>query len=67
MEQGISDPLLVGDYLYVAVGSKLLQENVDTGETVAESPLAAKIDSTSRMVYTGGVILVPLSVVACRR
>lgn len=59
--KGISDPLLVGDYLYVAVGSKLLRKNVDTGETVAESPLAAKIDSTSRMVYTGGVILVPLS------
>ena len=59
--KGISDPLLVGDYLYVAVGSKLLKKNVDTGETVAESPLAAKIDSTSRMVYTAGVVLVPLS------
>ena len=59
--KGISDPLLVGDYLYVAVGSKLLKKNVDTGETVAESPLAAKIDTTSRMVYTGGVVLVPLS------
>ena len=59
--KGISDPLLVGDYLYVAVGSKLLKKNADTGETVAESPLAAKIDSTSRMVYTGGVVLVPLS------
>lgn len=59
--KGISDPLLVGDYLYVVVGSKLLKKDVDTGETVAESPLAAKIDSTSRMVYTGGVMLVPLS------
>ena len=59
--KGISDPLLVGDYLYVAVGSKLLKKDVDMGETVAESPLAAKIDSTSRMVYTGGVMLVPLS------
>ena len=59
--KGISDPLLVGDYLYVAVGSKLLKKNADTGETVAESPLAAKIDTTSRMVYTGGVVLVPLS------
>ena len=59
--KGISDPLLVGDYLYVAVGSKLLKKDVYTGETVAESPLAAKIDSTSRMVYTGGVMLVPLS------
>lgn len=59
--KSISDPLLVGDYLYVAVGSKLLKKNVDTGETVAESPLVSKIDSTSRMVYAGGVVLVPLS------
>lgn len=59
--KSISDTLLVGDYLYVAVGSKLLKKNVDTGETVAESPLTAKIDSTSRMVYTDGVVLVPLS------
>ena len=59
--KSISDTLLVGDYLYVAVDSKLLKKNVDTGETVAESPLTAKIDSTSRMVYTDGVVLVPLS------
>lgn len=60
-DKGISDPLLIGDYLYVAVGSRLLKKNIDTGETVLESPLAAAIDSTSRMVYVNGVVLVPLS------
>lgn len=59
----VSDPLLVGDYLYVAVGGKLLKKDVETGETVAggEAALAAKIDSTCRMVYTDGFIIVPLS------
>ena len=52
---------MIGDYLYVAVGSRLLKKNIDTGETVLESPLAAAIDSTSRMVYVNGVVLVPLS------
>lgn len=59
--KGVSDALLIGDYLYVAVGSKLLKKDVETGKTVLESPLAAAIDSTSRMVYTNGVVLVPLS------
>lgn len=58
-----SDPLLVGDYVYIAVGSKLYKKNVDTGETAegGEAALVSAIDSTSRMVYTDGLILVPLS------
>ena len=58
----VSDPLLVGDYVYIAVGSKLYKKNVDTGETVegGEAALVSAIDSTSRMVYTDGLILVPL-------
>lgn len=59
----VSDPLLVGDYVYIAVGSKLYKKNVETGETVeaGEAALAAAIDSTSRMVYVNGLIMVPLS------
>ena len=59
----VSDPLLVGDYVYIAVGSKFYKKNVDTGETVegGEAALVSAIDSTSRMVYTDGLILVPLS------
>lgn len=59
----VSDPLLVGDYVYIAAGSKLYKKNVETGETVeaGEATLAAAIDSSSRMVYANGLILVPLS------
>ena len=59
----VSDPLLVGDYVYIAAGSKLYKKNVETGETVeaGEATLAAAIDSSSRMVYVNGLILVPLS------
>ena len=59
----VSDPLLVGDYVYIAVGSKLYKKNVDTGETAegGEAALVSAIDSTSRMVYTDGLILGPLS------
>ena len=59
----VSDPLLVGDYVYIAVGSKLYKKNVDTGETAegGEAALVSAIDSTSRMVYINGLILVPLS------
>ena len=59
----VSDPLLVGDFVYIAVGSKLYKKDVDTGKTVesGEAALAAAIDSTSRMVYVNGLILVPLS------
>ena len=32
--KGVSDALLIGDYLYVAVGSKLLKKDVETGKTV---------------------------------
>lgn len=59
----VSDPLLVGDYVYIAAGSKLYKKNVETGETVeaGEAALAAAIDSSSRIVYVNGLILVPLS------
>lgn len=60
---GVSDPLLVGDYLYVAVGGKLYKKDVSTGQTVSggEAALVSAIDSTSRMVYANGLIIVPLS------
>lgn len=57
----ISDPIVVGDYLYLAKGSSLLQVNAATGEVVREGALVAPIDSTARMVYTNGIVIVPLS------
>lgn len=57
----VSDPILVGDYLYIAAGTELQKRSVDTGEVLASGQLAADVDSISRMVYADGVIVVPLS------
>ena len=57
----VSDPIYVGDSVYIAAGSKLLQIDAKTGETVCEGTLVAPINSIARMVYVGGRIIVPLS------
>lgn len=57
----VSDPIYVGDYVYIAAGSKLLQLNAKTGETEREGTLVAPISSIARMVYVDGRIIVPLS------
>lgn len=57
----VSDPIYVGDCVYIAAGSKLLQIDAKTGETVHEGTLVAPINSIARMVYVGGRIIVPLS------
>ncbi len=57
----VSDPIYVGDSVYIAAGSKLLQIDAKTGETVHEGTLVAPINSIARMVYVGGRIIVPLS------
>ena len=62
----VSDPIYVGDYVYIAAGSKLLQLNAETGETEREGTLVAPINSIARMVYVDGRIIVPLRVVVFR-
>lgn len=57
----VSDPIYVGDSVYIAAGSKLLQIDAKTGETVHEGALVAPINSIARMVYVGGRIIVPLA------
>lgn len=57
----VSDPIYVGDCVYIAAGSKLLQIDAKTGETVHEGTLVAPINSIARMVYVGGRIIVPLA------
>ena len=57
---GGSDPIYVGSYVYVATGNKLLQVNPATGEVVKSGILQTSIDSTARMVYAEGIIVVPL-------
>ena len=57
----VSDPILVGDYLYIAAGTELQKRSVETGEVLASGQLAADVDSISRMVYADGIIVVPIS------
>ena len=58
--ENLSDPILVGDYLYIASTDRLLMVDAATGTTVREAKLASSIDSTARMVYAEGVVIVPL-------
>ena len=55
-----SDPIYVGSYVYVATGNKLLQVDAATGKVAKSGTLQTNIDSTARMVYADGVIVVPL-------
>lgn len=56
----VSDPIVVGDYLYVASADRLIMKDRVSGKTVREAKLAASIDSTARMVYAGGIVVVPV-------
>lgn len=58
--ENLSDPILIGDYLYIASTDRLIMMDAATGATVREAKLAATIDSTARMVYADGVVIVPL-------
>lgn len=58
--ENLSDPILIGDYLYIASTDRLIMMDAATGATVREAKLAASIDSTARMVYADGVVIVPL-------
>lgn len=55
-----SDPILVGGKVFVAVGDRLQARNATTGALEREAKLAASIDSTCRMAYADGIIVVPL-------
>lgn len=57
----VSDPIVAGGRVFVAVGSELRQLDPATGEVLRRGALAAPIDSIARMVYTDGVVVVPLS------
>lgn len=57
----VSDPVFVGNSLWLAVGSQLLSVDPATGAVTSRVPLAAPIDSTCRITYAQGLLLVPLS------
>lgn len=55
----ISDPIIVNDNIYIAVGNKLLILNKD-GNVIASGALLDNIEYTCRLLYTNGKIIVPL-------
>lgn len=59
-QTALSDPVLVDDHVYVAVGAELWKLSRD-GELVARGALSEPIGNTCRLLYAEGRILVPLS------
>lgn len=55
-----SDPIIVNGRAYVAVGDELRAYDAASGEVLASARLATAINSVARMVYTDGLIVVPL-------
>ena len=56
----MSDPILVNGDVYVAAGSKLQVRDASTGELRSTADLAANVESTCRLVYADGLVIVPL-------
>lgn len=55
----VSDPIIVNDNIYIAVGNKLLILGKD-GTVIATGSLLDNIEYTCRLIYTNGKIIVPL-------
>lgn len=56
----LSDPIVVGDRIFVVAGSQLKALEAATGNEIASADLVAPIDSISRMVYSDGIVVVPV-------
>lgn len=54
-----SDPIQVDDFIYIVFSDTLMKLNRD-GSLAAEAKLQFPIDSTSRIAYADGLILVPM-------
>lgn len=58
--QRVSDPILVGNRVFAAAGNKLYVKDSATGKACATVSLAASIETTARMVYANGLVVIPL-------
>lgn len=56
----VSDPLVIGDRLYIAVGQKLHVYRTTDGKKSGEMQLAAPVDYTCRPAYAQGKLYFPL-------
>lgn len=55
-----SDPIVVGEYIYITDSSNIKKLNKETGDVLLEKPLAAKIGFFSRMAYGEGKLFIPV-------
>lgn len=58
--KGLPEPIIVGGNLYVASGDTLTVLDAQTGRDLRSAKLATSIDSTCRLVYADGLVVVPL-------
>lgn len=56
----MSDPILVNGQVYIAVRNKLQVRDAKTGKIVRQADLADRVESTCRIAYANGVVVVPL-------
>ena len=56
----VSEPLVIGQHIYIAVGTQLVVLDKD-GRITAKGALAGAIGYTCRPLYSGGRVLVPLA------
>lgn len=55
-----SDPVLAGGRVFVARGDVLYALDATTGKELGSAQLLTSVDSTARLVYDGGLVVVPL-------
>ncbi|HHZ06140.1 MAG TPA: PQQ-binding-like beta-propeller repeat protein [Clostridiales bacterium] len=58
--KAVSDPLMIDDKIYIAVGDEL-QVIDNTGKCINTAKLSSAIGYTSRLAYSNGAVMVPIS------
>ncbi|MST59751.1 DUF4430 domain-containing protein [Parafannyhessea umbonata] len=55
-----SDPIIVNGDVYIAVGNTLQVRDAATGKILRQAALAERVESTCRIAYANGIVVVPL-------
>ena len=55
-----SDPIIVNRDVYIAVGNTLQVRDAATGKILRQATLAERVESTCRIAYANGIVVVPL-------
>ena len=55
-----SDPIIVNRDVYIAVGNTLQVRDAATGKILRQAALAERVESTCRIAYANGIVVVPL-------